>query len=135
MAIISARQMADSAQTSPGLLKSLRTVATRLAAICRTRAELFAVEFQEERYRFIEMLLMAGAALMLASLSLLLLSFTLIFIFPAPARVYVALALVFLYGLIAVLLVMKIKRKLEGEPFSETVNQLKKDWECLTPPE
>ncbi|HTL54132.1 MAG TPA: phage holin family protein [Candidatus Limnocylindrales bacterium] len=116
-------------------MKSLRNVAVHLVASCRTRAELFAVEFQEERYRLIELLLMAGAALMLGSLALLLLSFTLILLFPVGQRIYVALALVLFYGAAAILLVMRVKRRLQDEAFSETVNQLKKDWECLTPPE
>jgi uncharacterized membrane protein YqjE len=48
--------------------------------------------------------------------------------------VYAALVLVLLYAFGAAFLMLKIKRKLRDEPFSETVDQLKKDWECLTPP-
>jgi uncharacterized membrane protein YqjE len=49
--------------------------------------------------------------------------------------VYPAAVLVLLYASGAAFLVMRIKRKLRDEPFSETMGQLKKDWECLTPPE
>ena len=117
------------------MLKSLRTIFARLIASFQTRAELFAVEWQEERYRLIELLLLAGGALLLGGLALLLLSITVILVFPTHVRVYPAAVLVLLYASGAAFLVMRIKRKLRDEPFSETVGQLKKDWECLTPPE
>jgi uncharacterized membrane protein YqjE len=126
--------MADNEPTSPGLLRSLRTILGRLVATLHTRAELLAVELQEERYRMIELLLLAGAALLLGGLALLLLSVTLILIFPPTARVYVAAVLVLLYAFGAGFILWRIKHKLRDEPFSETVGQLKKDWECLTPP-
>lgn len=127
--------MADTQPTSPGLFKSLRRILARLVATFQTRAELFAVELQEERYRFIELLLLTGAALLLGGLALLLLSITVILVFSPPLRVYAALGLVLIYGLAAAGMIWKIKRKLRDEPFSETIGQLKKDWECLTPPE
>lgn len=113
----------------------MRRIFSRLVATFHTRAELFAVELQEERYRLIELLLLAGAALLLGGLALLLLSFTIILLFSAPYRLYAALAMAFLYGAAAAGLVWKAKRKLRDEPFTETIDQLKKDWECLTPPE
>lgn len=128
-------QMSDTEQSPPGLLKSLRTILARLLATFQTRAELFAVELQEERYRLIELLLLTGGALLLGGLGLLLLSITVILVFPRSLQVYVALGLVLLYALGAAALVWKIKRKLRDEPFVETIGQLKKDWECLTPPE
>ena len=127
--------MADTQPTSPGLFRSLRTILGRLVATLHTRAELLAVELQEERNRLIELLLLTGAALLLGGLALLLLSITLILVFPPAARVYVAVVLVLLYAFGAGFLLWRIKRKLRDEPFCETVSQLKKDWECLTPPE
>jgi uncharacterized membrane protein YqjE len=127
--------MTDTEQTPPGLMRILRNILARLLATCQTRAELFAVELQEERYRLIELLLLGGAALVLGSLALLLLSIILILVFPAAARVYVALGLVVLYASTSLFLLFRIKHKLRDEPFGETVNQLKKDWQCLRPPE
>jgi uncharacterized membrane protein YqjE len=127
--------MADIQSTSPGLFKSFRTVLARLLATFQTRAALFSVELQEERYRLIELLLLTGGALLLSGIALLLLSITVILVFPPHLRVYAALALVVLYAAGAAVLVRKIKRKLRDEPFSETIDQLKKDWECLTPPQ
>ena len=127
--------MADIQPTSPGLFKSTRTIFARLLATFQTRAELLAVEWQEERYRLIELLLLAGGALLLGGLALLLLSITIILVFPQHLRVYPAIVLVLLYASGAAFLLLRIKRKLRDEPFSETVGQLKKDWECLTPPQ
>jgi uncharacterized membrane protein YqjE len=126
--------MADNQPSSPGLLRSLRTILARLLATFQTRSELLAVEWQEERNRLLELLLLAGGALLLGGLALLLLSITLILVFPEHARVYAAIALVLIYASGAGFLVSKIKRKLHEEPFLETVEQLKKDWECLNGP-
>ena len=116
-------------------MKSVRAILARLLATFHTRAELFGVELQEERYRLIELLLLAGGALLLVGLALLLLSITIILIFPAHLRVYPAIVLVLIYAFGAGFLIWRIKSKLRDEPFSETLDQLKKDWECLTPPE
>lgn len=126
--------MADNQPSSPGLLRSLRTIFARLLAAFQTRTELLAVEWKEERNRLFELILLAGGALLLGGLALLLGSITIILVFPMHLRVYAALVLVLVYAFGAVFLMLKIKRKLRDEPFSETVDQLKKDWECLTPP-
>jgi uncharacterized membrane protein YqjE len=126
--------MADNQPRSPGLLRSLRTIFARLLATFQTRAELLAVEWKEERYRLFELILLAGGALLLGGLALLLASITIILVFPLHLRVYAALVLMLLYAFGSGFLLLKIKRKLHEEPFSETVDQLKKDWECLTPP-
>jgi uncharacterized membrane protein YqjE len=127
--------MADIQSTPPGLYKSFRTVLVRLLATFQTRAALFSVELQEERYRLIELLLLTGGAMLLSGVALLLLSITIILVFRPDLRVYAALALVLIYTAGVVVLVRKIKHKLRDEPFSETIDQLKKDWECLTPPQ
>ena len=126
--------MSDTEPSSPGLFKSLTAVAARLLATFHTRAELFSVELQEERYRLIELLLLTGGALLCGGLALFLLSITIILLFRADLRVYAALIMVVLYACGAGFFVWRIKRKLRDEPFSETMDQLKKDWECLAPP-
>ena len=118
----------------PGLLRSFRTIFARLLATFQTRTELLAVEWKEERNRLFELILLAGGALLLGGLALLLASITIILVFREDLRVYAALVLVLVYACGAAFLMLKIRSKLRDEPFSETVDQLKKDWECLTPP-
>ena len=127
--------MAEFEDHPPGLFKSLRKLVTTLAAVLHNRVELFAVELQEERHRLIEVLVLAGGVLVLGTLAVLVFSAVLIFLFAEPYRIYAALGVGVLYLAAAAVLVVRLKRRLRGEPFEETLNQIKKDCECLTPRE
>lgn len=126
--------MAESDQDAPGLLASVRRLLAAAVGMVRNRVELFAVELEEQQQRFIELQVLVGAALVLGVLSLVLFSVVLIFLFPEPLRIYATagLAVVYLAGVVA--LVCCIKRRLRGAPFPETIAQVRKDFECLTPP-
>jgi uncharacterized membrane protein YqjE len=126
--------MAPPESSLPGFWSLLRRFAGTFSGALQNRAELFVVELQEERYRLMVLLLLAGAAVVLGVLALVLFSGILIFVFPEPYRLYVALGLTLVYGLGVLVLVRQIRQRLEEEPFTETVTQIKKDWECLTPP-
>ena len=127
--------MAEFEDRPPGLFKSLRKLVTTLAAVLHNRVELFAVELQEERHRLIEVLVLAGGVLVLGTLAVAVFSAVLIFLFAEPYRIYAALGVGVLYLAAAAVLVVRLKRRLRGEPFEETLNQIKKDCECLTPRE
>jgi uncharacterized membrane protein YqjE len=126
--------MPEPGSVSSGLLSSVKRLFGTSLAVLQNRAELFTVEFQEEKHRQIEVLVLAGSALLLGFLGICLLTTVVIFLFPAGARLYVAAGLGVLYGLGAVLLLTRVKGKLQTQPFAETINQIKKDVECLTPP-
>lgn len=125
--------MPEPDSSPPRSWDALRRLAASLAAILQNRAELFVVELQEERYRLVELLLLAGAAIVLGVLTLVLLTGLIIFVFPESYRLYVAAALAALYALGVVLIIRQIRARLRDEPFTETVSQVKKDWQCLTP--
>ncbi len=127
--------MAEPEETSPGLFKSLRRLVRTLAAVLQNRVELFAVELHEERHRLVEVLVLAGGALVLGTLAVVIFSGVLICLFAEPYRIYAALGLGVLYLGSAVILVFRLKRRLTAEPFAETLNQIKKDCECLAPRE
>ena len=127
--------MAGPEERPPGLFKSLRKLVTTLAVVFENRVELFAVELQEERHRLVEVLVLAGGALVLGTLAVVVFSAVLICLFAQPYRIYAALGVGVLYLVGAGVLVVRLKRRLQAEPFEETLNQIKKDCECLTPPE
>lgn len=57
--------MPDGPQDEAGVINSLRRIATSLVGLARTRAELFAVELQEEKLRAITLLLWLSLGLVL----------------------------------------------------------------------
>ena len=116
-----------------GLFTSLRRVVQLIGTTFQNRVELFAVEFQEERYRLVELMLFLAGALMLALMALILFSAVIVFAFAPEHRLYVAAGLGVLYLGAGGMLGWRAKRLLREQPFSETVQQIKKDWECATP--
>jgi uncharacterized membrane protein YqjE len=107
-----------------------RTAATIVGAL-QNRAELFAVEFEEENDRVLKMVLFGVGALFLSGMGILLLTGTIIFLVPEQYRVYAAGGFTLLYlggGTAAGLTVKSLVKK---TAFSESLNQLKKDAEIL----
>jgi uncharacterized membrane protein YqjE len=114
--------------TFAGMLRQV--AATGLGAL-HNRGELFAVEWQEEWGRRKDFLFAAFGCLFLAGLALVIFTGIVIFLFPQESRLYVAGGFVLLYALGAVWCAFRLKSLLEQVPFSESLNQLKKDREWL----
>jgi len=123
------------AETEPtGVLTSLRRVVQLIGTTLLNRVELFAVEFQEERYRLVELMLLVGGALVLGLLSLIIFSGVIVFAFASEYRIYVAAGLGLVYLASGIALGLRTRRLLREQPFNETVQQVKKDWQCFVPP-
>ena len=131
MASHAQNEMAENEPT--GLFTSLRRVVQLIGATLQNRVDLFALEFQEERYRLVELMLLLAGALMLGLMALILFSGVIVFAFAPEYRLYVAAGLGVFYLAAGAALGWRTKRLLREQPFSETVRQVKKDWECVTP--
>jgi uncharacterized membrane protein YqjE len=127
-------KMADSESTSGGTFASFRKIGGIIAAVLQNRADLLAVELQEEKYRLVEVLILVGIALALGMMALFVFTGVIIFAVPESYRLWVACGLGVLYVLGIFLLWSRINNLLQNQPFPETMTQIKKDWECLTPP-
>ena|SRR2546422_62425 len=119
--------MAGNGQQPPGL----GTLATRLArtglGLLRNRAELFALEWEEERARLIELLVWGVGLVFLAFMAMMLITATIIFLVPQEFRVYVAAGFAVLYLAGAVVSFLTLKSLLKEEAFSESMRQVKMD--------
>jgi uncharacterized membrane protein YqjE len=93
----------------------------------QTRVELLAVEWQEERLRLAEVLFRAVALVFLTTMGAILLTATIIFLFPPQARIYVTAVLALLYLFGAAGAWAGLKAGLKREPFTESIDQVKKD--------
>jgi uncharacterized membrane protein YqjE len=124
------------AETEPtgSTFGTFRKIGGMVAAVLQTRADLLAVELQEEKYRLVEVLILVGIALALGMMALFVFTGVIIFAVPEAYRMWVACGLGVLYLLGIVVLWSRIKKVLKDQPFPETITQIKKDWECLTPP-
>jgi len=107
-----------------------RTAATFLGAL-QNRAELLAVEFEEEHDRMLKLVFFGVSALFLAMLTVVLVTATIIFSVPEQYRIYAALGFAVLYLLGTVAAVFVVKGLLKKTPFADSLDQFKKDAELL----
>ena len=114
---------------------NLGTLATRMArtgmGLLRNRAELFALEWEEERVRILELVVWGIGLVVSALMAMILVTATIIFLVPEDYRVYVAAGFAVLYLAGAVVAFVTLKSLLKAEAFSESLRQVKMDHQWL----
>jgi uncharacterized membrane protein YqjE len=118
----------------PGILQSLRRLCDNALALVQNRAELFAVELQEQKEHLGRALLIAAAALLLANSALLVITATIVVLVSENARgpVLIVLSLLYILAVVAAFLLLRSELRSTPPPFSGTVSELRKDREWLT---
>ena len=114
---------------------SLRSIISRLSALILVRAELFAMEAEEQKNRLLHNFLLAGMAL-LALLFAMISGLILVVALTPPALRITVFAILTLAGLaICLLLFWRIKRRIsqQAHPFSLTLSEVRKDCRLLFP--
>jgi len=119
--------MAEDNHHPPGLLSLVQRLAFSGVGALRNRGELLAVEWQEERARLTQVMLMAAGFGFLAMLGVLLLTATVIFLVPEDKRIYVTAGFTVLYLLGAVAAWLSLRSLLQRAPFAESLDQVQKD--------
>ena len=120
---------------APGLFDSVRRILDHALGAFYNRVELLAVEFQEEKTNVVELLIYVSAALFFAMMTVIVLTGTVILLFKPEWRIYPAAAfcVIYLGGAIWTFTALKARLKQSTRPFSESINELKKDREWLKP--
>ena len=119
--------MGENNHSSPGLSTLLGRLSNTVLRGVNARVELLAVELQEEGLRARELVARVIILLICGTMGTVLLTATIIFLFPANARLYVTGALAFLYFCGAAAAGFGLRAGLKREPFSESIDQVKKD--------
>jgi uncharacterized membrane protein YqjE len=112
---------------TPGLATLVSRVARVALKGVHTRVELLAVEWQEERLRLMDVVVCAMGLLLLSTMGVLFLTVTIIFLFPPGIRLYVTAGFAMLYLLAASGAWLGLRGVLKRQPFSESIDQVKKD--------
>ncbi len=125
--------MLNSEPASARVLASLRRLLRTALGAAQNRAELLAVEFQEEKDQAIEVIIWLMAVLFFAVMAVLVLTATVILLFREEKRIYVTggLAFIYLLGAFWSFLGLRTRMKHRPIPFSASVEELKKDREWL----
>lgn len=111
---------------------ALRRLGETVLSTIHNRIELLTIELKEEKYWLVGTLLMASFALVFGLLSVVALLVTVAVLTPPQARpwVMIGLCVICLGGLLVCVLGLK-KRLNRPPPLADTLNELKKDIECL----
>jgi uncharacterized membrane protein YqjE len=119
---------------TPGLATLLGRIGRTGLGALRNRAELLSVEWQEEKARLSNLLILSVGLMFLSVLTLGLVLATIILLVPAAYRAWAMGGLAVLCGAGALLAWLSIKKLLQKEPFSESLEQVRKDslWQETT---
>jgi len=119
--------MAADNNHSPGLMTLVSRLACTGLGAARNRLELLAVEWQEERLRMMHLLGWAVGFVFASVLAGLLFTATILFLFREDLRIYVAAGFTVLYALGAVGAWIGLRGVLKREPFTDSLDQARKD--------
>jgi uncharacterized membrane protein YqjE len=125
--------MSDSPSNSSGWLESLRRIGESLLALTRSRFELFAVEWQEEKLRLLHLLIWFILAVTIGVagvfIGLLTLAIWLWDVVGYPGLIGLIVATLTVAGGI----LWQLQRRIQTgpTPFAQTVDEFRKDGECL----
>ena len=125
--------MAEVASGASGLLDSVRRMGGSFLALIHTRAELFAVELQEQKLRAISLLGWLIAALALAVAGILL-AIGMLGLFLWQLAGYaglIGLVVATLGSSVGLLWMLRRRILSEPDPFASTLSEMAKDLECL----
>jgi len=123
--------MTDGEPSPPGLGELARKLIRTGALALVNRGRLFQVELQEETNRVVELLIWAVAACMLGMMFALVLTATVILLVREDWRIYAAAGFCVFYLAAAVFALLNLKSLVKDAPlpFSDTMNETKKDLE------
>jgi uncharacterized membrane protein YqjE len=118
--------------SSFGFLGSIRRMFDNAIGAFHSRVELIVVELQEERDRVVNVLVWSGVLLFLVFMAIVAFSFVLVVaLWQYAVWVGIGLGVVYLVG--AAIAAGVVRKRLKAPFFSETINQLRKDREWLSP--
>lgn len=125
----------DTGAAGPGIVQSLRNLATTLVALLRTRFELLATELEEERARLLLLLFWAAGALFFLGVGLLLLTVLVVALFWDTYRISAVVTLAAIFLGAGIYLAVGVHRRMHAPTrlFSASLDELARDKDRLTP--
>ncbi|MDR0534374.1 MAG: phage holin family protein [Verrucomicrobiales bacterium] len=126
--------MSEFTSGQAGIFTSLKRLATNFIGVLETRGDLFVTELQEEKLRIMQLLIWTVIAAVLGAIALILLTLLLVVLFWNDDNRIMILAIlsgIYLAGTVVAGCFLRKTLNGKARPFEETINQLKKDRECL----
>jgi uncharacterized membrane protein YqjE len=123
--------MPEAGETSGGIFASLGRLLKTAFALAQNRLELLLVEWQEERWRLLQVLFLAGVVLTLAWMTLLVVTVTVVVLCLRANRFDLLAALTLLCLAATLISLWRLRARLKNwASFSATLAELRKDKAC-----
>src|SRR5882672_9929614 len=121
--------MPDDQPRPHGVLESLRKIGDSGVALLQNRLELFGLEIQEQKERFVRVVLLAVGMLFLGNMAALVVTVTIVVLAGPEARkpVLIILSLLYVAATFAAFFILRKELRSGAPPLSDTVAELKKD--------
>ncbi len=120
-----------------GLMASARRTLEVILRTLQNRAELFGLELEEEGHWVVAALIWAAAAVFFTVLAIVMITITVVLVVPSEARPWVLLAFSLVYLLLGTIAIFGLRKHVSTRrpPLVDTINELKKDLDCIRPRE
>jgi uncharacterized membrane protein YqjE len=127
--------MDDAPPTEGGVLSAATRLLKTLHDVVENRVELFLVELKEQRVRLFDALLLAAAGIVCGLMTLVMATLVVLVEFWDTHRLLVLTLITLAYAIAATVAFMKLRLRLQRwQAYTATLNELKKDCECLKKP-
>lgn len=125
--------MEASSSSSPGFMKSLSALGEGLLGALQERIELISIEVNEEKYRFVRLVIWLGVAVFTGGMALTFLTLTIVYLLWDSARLAALGGFALLYGVALAWVVMMLRRQFthQPKPFEATIDSLTEDRACI----
>jgi uncharacterized membrane protein YqjE len=119
--------------SSSGFLNNLAGLGDNLIAALQERIELVSVELQEEKYRFVRLIIWISAAVFAGGMTLSFATLTIVYLLWDTARLAALGGFTLLYGGALVWVISMLRRQFaqKSKPFEATIDSLKEDRACI----
>ena len=123
--------MAEPGERGGGTIASLGRLIRTVLAVAQNRLELLLVEFREQRWQFLNALLLAGLVVLLATMTLLTGTVVIVVVCVQSGRLDLVVGLTVVYLVATLVGGWRLRNRLKNwAPFSATLAELKKDKAC-----